>query len=69
MKISEYVCCVCGEKHRGYGNSPAPLKNEGRCCDRCNLEKVLPARIGALPADENAPGADGIISSKERNVR
>ena len=41
-------CCICGEKLEGYGNNPAPLAEKGRCCDRCNLEKVLPARMKAV---------------------
>lgn len=37
-------CCLCGEKIGGYGNNAQPLK-DGRCCDKCNVEKVIPARI------------------------
>jgi len=41
-------CCLCGEKlpktHPGR-NNPAPLKQEGECCDKCNYEKVIPERI------------------------
>lgn len=40
-------CCLCGEEFEGYGNNPEPLVSEGSCCDRCNAEKVIPARCEA----------------------
>jgi hypothetical protein len=40
-------CVLCGEGYCGYGNNALPLM-EGRCCDKCNFEKVLPARMGNL---------------------
>ena len=48
-----FTCCICGEESEGYGNNPAPVKDEGRCCDACNIKFVIPARIAALKADEN----------------
>lgn len=39
------VCCICGEKFEGWGNDPWPVKEDGECCDKCNYEKVIPARI------------------------
>ncbi len=44
-------CCLCNETYNGYGNNPAPLSDNetDRCCDDCNLTKVLPARLGMLP--------------------
>ena len=50
MGKHRYTCCICGEIHIGYGNNPAPVKNDGVCCDRCNAEKVIPARFAALTA-------------------
>ena len=46
-------CVLCG-KPLGighYGNNPAPLAREGVCCDKCNEEKVLPARLAAIAMD------------------
>jgi hypothetical protein len=37
-------CCICGKRYIVYGNNAQPVKT-GRCCDKCNEEKVLPARI------------------------
>ena len=44
------TCCLCGEEFEGYGNDPAPLKDSGECCGRCNAEKVIPARLEAALA-------------------
>jgi hypothetical protein len=41
-----YKCCRCNTIHKGWGNNPAPLVNDGksRCCDKCN-EDVIAYRI------------------------
>ena len=41
-------CCLCGKKFEGLGNNPAPLKKKGKCCDDCNLNKVVSKRLGLL---------------------
>ena len=38
-------CCICEYEIEGYGNNPDPVREDGRCCDKCNAEKVIPARI------------------------
>lgn len=43
-----FTCCFCGKLCKGYGNNPAPLKDEGRCCDDCNASIVVPERIKLL---------------------
>ena len=49
------TCCLCGGEFEGYGNNPAPVKESGECCDRCNAEKVIPARLETLlTSGENA---------------
>lgn len=49
------TCCLCGGEFEGYGNDPSPLKESGECCDRCNAEKVIPARLeAALASGETA---------------
>ena len=51
----EFDCCICG-KHfvDEYGNNPYPVvTTEGAdCCDDCNWEKVVPARIMATTKQE-----------------
>jgi hypothetical protein len=44
----EFTCVICEQHSVGYGNNPAPVKNEGKCCDDCNFTKVLPARLEAV---------------------
>ena len=39
------VCCICGKEFAGFGNNPWPIKQNGECCDECNINKVVPARI------------------------
>lgn len=34
----EYVCCICGEIHSGYGHNPHPVKHGGECCPECNKQ-------------------------------
>jgi len=44
-KTTKKLCCLCRCEIDGYGASPAPLKGSGRCCERCDDLKVLPARL------------------------
>ena len=41
-------CCYC-ENFSVFGNNIAPLKapkrSSGRCCDECNMRRVIPARV------------------------
>ena len=41
------ICVICGSPFEGYGNNADPVEN-GRCCDRCNMEVVIPARMRVL---------------------
>lgn len=38
------VCVICGKEIEGYGNNAAPVK-DGRCCDDCHYNVVVPARL------------------------
>lgn len=41
-------CSICGdEMEEEYGNNAQPV-NDGECCDRCNQEVVIPARLEEL---------------------
>lgn len=53
--MSKHICCVCGIRFKGLGNNPWPVSVDPseRCCDRCNQEAVIPARI-KLFAERNA---------------
>lgn len=44
MTDEKHICSICGKEYVGYGNNAQPV-NDGRCCDECNLETVVPYRI------------------------
>ena len=50
MNNQENVCCICGKKFTGWGNNPWPVvtDEDARCCDACNGEKVVPARLAMM---------------------
>ena len=41
-------CCLCGGLILNHGNDPWPLSDKGRCCDTCNVTKVIQARIQGI---------------------
>tara|TARA_B100001248_G_C27218277_1_gene379044 strand:- start:290 stop:436 length:147 start_codon:yes stop_codon:yes gene_type:complete len=41
-------CVICNQNIEGYGNNPKPIKEEGRCCDACNITVVIPSRMKYL---------------------
>ena len=43
--LHTHTCCICGKKFKGYGNNPFPVVNNGRCCDKCNSNVVIPAKM------------------------
>ena len=45
------VCVICGKEYDGYGNNAQPVK-DGKCCDKCNQEVVIPARIKKMGLKE-----------------
>jgi len=44
----ENPCVFCGADYGRFGNNPAPVVSEGRCCDECNATLVIPARLEAV---------------------
>lgn len=40
-------CVICGKPIVGYGNNAAPVA-DGKCCDQCNQNVVIPARLKEL---------------------
>lgn len=37
------VCSICEGTYTGFGNNAAPFP--GRCCNECNTDLVIPARL------------------------
>ena len=46
-QTEKHVCAICGKEFVGWGNNALPVA-DGLCCDECNYEKVIPARLKAL---------------------
>ena len=41
-----FRCVVCGKPaFDQMGHDPEPIKNYGRCCEACYLDRVMPLRI------------------------
>ena len=38
-------CCMCEKTINNFGNNPYPVKEEGMCCDECNMKYVIPERM------------------------
>jgi hypothetical protein len=55
------VCSVCGGAILGLGNDAQPI-NDGRCCDRCHSERVIPERVRRmLERDAKREGSGGAL--------
>jgi hypothetical protein len=37
-------CCFCGMDAGEFGNNVSPIHYLGKCCDKCNLDIVVPLR-------------------------
>lgn len=48
----KHKCVICGHDFEGYGNNAYPVA-DGICCDKCNREKVIPARLKQLKQTTN----------------
>ena len=48
INLDEKTCVICEKEFTGWGNNPEPIKNKGECCDKCDNEKVIPARLEQL---------------------
>lgn len=44
IALPKQTCCICGKEFEGYGNNASPVV-DGCCCDECNRNVVIPARI------------------------
>lgn len=50
--IETHKCVICGKEYTGCGNNAEPI-SKGRCCDKCNEEQVIPARLFGLSIKED----------------
>jgi hypothetical protein len=47
MKMNK-KCVICNEDVEKFGHNPQPIKQEGRCCEKCNYGVVINARVKEL---------------------
>jgi len=47
----EKICSICQRVFTEFGNNAEPV-NDGRCCDRCDWEVVIPARQRQMARDD-----------------
>ena len=51
--MDKFVCCICGRAFVGFGNNPWPVSydEDAVCCNECNGNYVIPARIARMYGD------------------
>ena len=65
----EHKCCICGEPIEGHGNNPFPVKTEGDCCDKCNAEVVIPARIEKMKEAASEKVNEELAETESEDVK
>ncbi len=50
--MSKYKCVICKNIWYGFGNNPSPIKDNGKCCDSCNFNIVIPSRLKKLDSSK-----------------
>ena len=45
MTMKQCVICELEMRDNDWGHNPWPVADGGKCCDACQKEHVLPARI------------------------
>jgi len=55
MKDKNQTCVICQKEFTEWGNNPEPIKNfnEGKCCNSCNNDIVIPYRIYLSHLDQS----------------
>ena len=60
-------CCFCKKECGPYGNNPAPFgRPKDRCCDNCNLEIVIPARLIAIKNKTSKEPSEALFDGGEK---
>ena len=58
------TCVICGKTYTGYGNNAEPVA-DGRCCDDCNIEIVIPARLKQIKNTSNTLNESAVDREQE----
>lgn len=61
MSLPSIICCFCDKDAGQYGNNPEPLANgrKFKCCDDCNANRVIPARLLGIKVPKSSGIAMG----------
>ena len=66
------TCVICGKEFNGYGNNPWPVVKSGKCCDECNFDIVLPARMAGntrkVKVKDSTRDITALIASEEEAI-
>ena len=65
--MSSTKCCICGQYFTGFGNDPWPVTEEGICCDICNADIVLPARMAQMHNRYVSPGLPRCVTGASKS--
>lgn len=44
-EVDTKTCPICGKKFKGYGNNCTPLYFPEQCCDKCNIDVIVPISL------------------------
>ena len=65
-------CVICGREFSGYGNNPWPVMQTGTCCDECNFDVVLPARMAGntrkVKTKDSLKDIEALIASEKEAI-
>jgi len=50
INLDEKTCVICNKLFTEFGANPSPVKESGVCCNKCDNEVVIPARMEGLNA-------------------
>mgnify|MGYP000998209743 CR=1 FL=1 len=50
INLDEKTCVICNKLFTEFGANPQPVKESGVCCNKCDNEVVIPARMEGLNA-------------------
>ena len=48
INLDEKTCVICNKLFTEFGANPSPVKESGVCCNKCDNEVVIPARMEGL---------------------
>jgi len=65
--MPKYKCCICGREFSDFGNNPWPVCIKGLCCDICNADIVLPARMAQMQNRYVSPGLPRCVTGASKS--